>query len=808
MDRDARGLRHDASRLYAVVMNLADVSTQAERTEQLTYSEHECLLDALQSDRDALKSARERFADQFPLAPTVWKDWLSDEINYSSSIADRAHIANRMFPRALEDYLSVDLSEMLIRFQGNRLHAREIDVEEFRRSFEDLVGPGGAGLHYLHGIRIWRAYRFELSKEAVSLEDQTILLARQLSVALRGNEEESTHELFPTVVQNAAAVSAITEHCEVLDSFESKLTNAGSNPSDFTGVRPIELTQQYAAYASCEEERDMTSACIIWERCVAECFLDPSAWLMYDDYLRRCGQSLAGRLDVRSQRGPGREALVLRRAVRNVSWSMQLWTALVSSVSKNKTSRSKTEELQEIVHRAAPNVFQSEDTYGAEQLSIRIVVYASQLRSECLKIQQCRSIVDTALSFNIAGGPSWAVVETVAAKLEPDIKTRQEMLENVVARRPQEARWWIHLAEEEIERAARRAIYHRAVKEMLSPDQLDLLAQAWLLLEVRQSSQSPSNGMEATISLTNSWGFEGDSFDAAMDAIYARRNEISGKDKFQSSSRVGLQLKRSNPVPIKPRRKRNKPADFEYSSKTDRAVNPNANTARNPDQVSTDLPSITIKKHSNGAHNKSGQDDLSVTRKAKNMDSDVCHVPSVPYESGVIYVNNLPFSVTEDAIHHAFASAGKIHDVRLPRRKDGALKGFAYVEFEDDSSVDAALALDKMDISGREVWVRRSKPPKPRVSQNLSVKVAGTRDDTLSKSRTGEPETNDGHVRQSFQPGSKAPPSGPKASLNRVDTASGDMGMTVEGNDLKATADIAAHPKLSQSDFRAMFARK
>ena len=88
--------------------------------------------------------------------------------------------------------------------------------------------------------------------------------------------------------------------------------------------------------------------------------------------------------------------------------------------------------------------------------------------------------------------------------------------------------------------------------------------------------------------------------------------------------------------------------------------------------------------------------------------------PSAPSET--IFVANLPFEVTEDAVADAFQAHGSVLGVRLPTDKDsGAPKGFGYVQF---GSVDEAqVAFDNMNgavIMGRPVRLDFSTPRPPR----------------------------------------------------------------------------------------------
>jgi squamous cell carcinoma antigen recognized by T-cells 3 len=794
-----------------------------EPSKLMSYAEHEELLRTLRSDRHGLRSARERFADQFPLAPTIWLEWLNDEIELARSTDDRRLIADFLFPRAIKDYLSVDIAESLISFQAMRLKLQEIDLDEFRRCFEDLNIPNGPCRHYLDGLKIWRKYRGVLKAHGIPADEQAAVFSNQLSHPLRGNDEEVGGDLPPPSESGLSVVAtSSSDLVEVLDAFESKLVKAGSDSRDFSGIRNPELTLRYAAYAACEEERDLPSACIIWERCVAECFLDESAWVMYNNYCRRSRQSSETNRERlwRPTITGDLESLVMYRAVRNVPWSMQSWTALVSALSRNEHLEDRALKLRNVISMAAPNVMQSKDSFGVEQLSVRTVLYASRLRQGGSDAKLCQSIIDTAVSFNITGSDSWAAAQSVAATLEPDPSLRQQVLEKIVAYRAQEAAWWIFLAKTYGERNSRRAVYYRALKELVSVVQLDTLAQAWLMFELTFDAESGSQERLASNLPRKHVEYRDDGFDDAMRALHARRSELEHNRTSIENLRSpagGLSRKRSNPVPLKPRRKKGKQAGEESGPHVDDVGAPTKRGGQESRNDGTEVaPHAPANEHG-------GSENLGCEKQANLRigSNDQAHPGDgkgtrvlTEYEPRVIYVNNLSYTATEDHIHNAFSSVGKVQEVRLPRRKDGALKGFAYVEFEDDAAVEAALALDKMQITGREAWVRRSKPPKPkRVAGDVSAKPVDTVVAVPGTSSSGGDARPGASRRYGFKPAFRTPRKFLQTSLTRSAGTGYDVDMEPRDQNSLATAEsIAAvtdeRSQLKQDDFRAMLARK
>ncbi|EGT49293.1 hypothetical protein CAEBREN_16941 [Caenorhabditis brenneri] len=70
-----------------------------------------------------------------------------------------------------------------------------------------------------------------------------------------------------------------------------------------------------------------------------------------------------------------------------------------------------------------------------------------------------------------------------------------------------------------------------------------------------------------------------------------------------------------------------------------------------------------------------------------------------------IFVGNLPFEITEDALITFFSEQiGPVEGVRIVRDKDtGKGKGFAFVNFKQDSSVSLALSMETIKMEKRDL---------------------------------------------------------------------------------------------------------
>ncbi|MEH2373478.1 RNA recognition motif domain-containing protein [Nostoc sp.] len=81
-----------------------------------------------------------------------------------------------------------------------------------------------------------------------------------------------------------------------------------------------------------------------------------------------------------------------------------------------------------------------------------------------------------------------------------------------------------------------------------------------------------------------------------------------------------------------------------------------------------------------------------------------------------IYVGNLSYEVTQDALSAVFAEYGSVKRVQLPTdRETGRLRGFAFVEMNsEDEETKAIEALDGAEWLGRDLKVNKAKPREDR----------------------------------------------------------------------------------------------
>ena len=77
-----------------------------------------------------------------------------------------------------------------------------------------------------------------------------------------------------------------------------------------------------------------------------------------------------------------------------------------------------------------------------------------------------------------------------------------------------------------------------------------------------------------------------------------------------------------------------------------------------------------------------------------------------------IYVGNLTFEVTEDALHVAFTAHGEVASARvITDRMTGRSRGFGFVEMPNNDEAEAAIkAMNGQDFQGRTLTVNEARP--------------------------------------------------------------------------------------------------
>ena len=75
-----------------------------------------------------------------------------------------------------------------------------------------------------------------------------------------------------------------------------------------------------------------------------------------------------------------------------------------------------------------------------------------------------------------------------------------------------------------------------------------------------------------------------------------------------------------------------------------------------------------------------------------------------------LYVGNLSWNTSEEALERAFAQFDNIEEVKVITDRDtGRSRGFGFITFSDaNSAMEAMQAMDQKEIDGRRVTVKEA----------------------------------------------------------------------------------------------------
>lgn len=80
-----------------------------------------------------------------------------------------------------------------------------------------------------------------------------------------------------------------------------------------------------------------------------------------------------------------------------------------------------------------------------------------------------------------------------------------------------------------------------------------------------------------------------------------------------------------------------------------------------------------------------------------------------------LYVGNMSFSTTQDALETLFATYGEVQEVAVVTDRDtGRSRGFGFVTMDDNGARAAIEALNGNEFEGRTLTVNEAKPREPR----------------------------------------------------------------------------------------------
>ena len=629
--------------------------------------------------RERLREARERAVALHALDETRWSEWIQDELSSKSEAKQiRLERCEVMFDQAMRDCGMASVKLVLGRARVSMELGRDWSVR--RDFFERAVAT--TGLNYADGHLIWQAYRaFEVSHtDAKTNERVKALFERQLKIPHAHLEKtlESARQWAAETSVDAGAFEkahALGATAKTLrEPFEERLAPG----PDGTAKSPADLLRAYGNYIDFEISSG-TGARVahLYERAlgalpyVGELWCDYAAYMypssdsakemseLLERALRICPLSTAlWKFALKFARGDE----FLRRALATkfrapADYADVLTAAFIASIQSgswlNACSLVK-DGFKSMVSSYSAN------SMAADAIGVlnEVTFYALAWHDKSCHSDVLRLFDDIREEAPFKTTTEFHIVHADFVTLATaDVARALEIYDLALQRGVSEP---MGMSKKSVEEKKRR----RAGAEMLTSSRMRILAT--LPLSGKSESAYASYFEKSKYAkAARDYGFDVacERLEAAA-AAKARKNDVGSRRERAAARREGRLVGNT----IARKRVRDVAADG--------------------DKVDVDL---------------------------KGMDHDARVKALFPErDSQTAFVKNLSWDVTESELEAFFGGLSGTVSVRIVKDKDtGRSRGFAYVDFSEESALNAAIMRSGQELKGRALDISKSRPPPP-----------------------------------------------------------------------------------------------
>nr|KYP63247.1 Squamous cell carcinoma antigen recognized by T-cells 3 [Cajanus cajan] len=324
-------------------------------------------------DVDQLTIAREAMSELFPLSPTMWLQWIKDELSIDT--ASRPEAFSRilkLYERGVFDYLSVslwcDYINFVQEFDPIVRQCTPTGISKTRDLFESALTA--AGLHVAEGNKIWEAYRQYEQAILLTIDDTDAqakekqvqhirsLFHRQLSVPLADMSSTltayKTWEVEQGNLQDVESIELVDIYPHVASSYQKALEmyNARFHLEEqilSSNVSNSERLQHYMNYLKFEQSFGTPARIqVLYERAITDFPVSPDLWL---DYTRNLDNTLKVGNIVSN---------VYSRATKNCPWIGELWVRYMLALERGHASE---KDLSDVFEKSLQCTFSTLDEY-------------------------------------------------------------------------------------------------------------------------------------------------------------------------------------------------------------------------------------------------------------------------------------------------------------------------------------------------------------------------------------------------------------------------------------------------------------
>mmetsp|Transcript_8038 Transcript_8038/g.16168 ORF Transcript_8038/g.16168 Transcript_8038/m.16168 type:complete len:874 (-) Transcript_8038:90-2711(-) len=651
-----------------------------------------------------VRTARQAMAERFPMTPSMWHEWIDDEMKVAFDTAeDRARVS-ALAQQATQDYLDVDIWLLRIEVELHRTRSGDQSWEQLELVLSDASSR--AGLHFLRGAEVWRSYL--VGAEELKPDRVPDIVARLLRVPVQDFEDqvEYVQNKYPDILESKQAkIEGVRRLLNDRKALEERVSVAQRNQNT-PGLGGADVVEAWEAYVDFEDRHDRARAIVVQERFILDCFLIPDIWLRYEKFILNKVKDIS------------QAALVMKRAIRNCPWSPELHRAMLRAMERNGAS---DEAIAQALRDAIRHIRQFQYS-GVADVCMEVLQRARRLASSSPAgidhLRTAAHLVLEALDSRDANRVAVLRFLGKACSLWPEaVEDSRRYFEEILSIQGTEVSGWIDFIATEIARGGvveARKLFNRGAFVLNSTEAVVALGTSWLAFE----------GLHGTL----------EGIETAEEKVKRRLNDVQKKRKRESgepqTSKAKLGVKQDKQSHRQmPKKGKSSHRELLGSGDDESSRQEESNSlgcrVMEPDTAEVD------KTTNDGMESNAAQVEAVSTDEAEKetphsgllpeakaeetepTSSAMNEEPVSRNEKNIVFVSNLNFTTTKETLLDNFVKIPGLKDVRLITRSDGASKGIAYVEFEDAGGVNEALKLHKSMLDARMIWVQKSKPPGP-----------------------------------------------------------------------------------------------
>ncbi|XP_076911634.1 uncharacterized protein LOC143569659 [Bidens hawaiensis] len=696
----------DGETTAAMELELQTLETELS-TNPANYDAHVQYISGLrkQGELDKLRVAREAMKELFPLTPAMWHQWATDEISLISSSPheDAVSTIESLYERGVSDYFSVslwcDYLNFIQKYDSSVCELAPTGILKARDLFERALIA--CGLHVAEGSKLWEAY-ISFEKAILNSMDETDLEAREKQVQRVGSiyhrhlsipHQDMKSTLLTYKAWESEQGNILDANSSSIDGLSSHVASAYQKALDMLTVRAdfeqkilsdvsdTERFQSFMAYLKFEQSSgDPARVKGLYERAITEFPISGDLWIDYTSYLNKALKTDKTLRDI------------FKRATRNCPWVGELWVCFMLYLER---SRGSEKDLSDVFERSLQCTFSTIDEYADIFLTRvdglrRRILFAKEL-DDGLDFSLIRNTFQRAcdyLSPQLKNTSSLLQIHSYWARLESnvgkDIAAARGVWESLLKNSGSMLEAWQGYISMETEMGhinEARALYKRCYSKRFHGTGSEDICNSWIRFEREFGTL--------------------EDFEHALHKVSPRLQELQLFRLQQESKNVTSSIVDKDDPAKKVKGEKRK-------SSSDAAAANEESPAKKQKVKANDKTSVKVENTRDPAPERLKQY------------TDQC----------TAFVSNLNLKANSEDLRAFFSDVGGVGAIRILLDKfTKKSRGLAYVDFCDDTHLEAAVAKNKQMLLGKKLSIARSDPkgkrkgPKTSAAQTQDGKV-------------------------------------------------------------------------------------